>query len=201
MAFVARHGLTARQYQDAFNQYVDQGYRLVHVSGYGEGDRTRYAAIWEKRQGPAWVARHGMTARQYQDAFNQYVDQGYRLVHVDGYGQGDRTRYAAIWEKRSGPAWVARHGLTARQYQDAFNEYVDQGYRLVHVSGYGEGDRTRYAAIWEKRSGPAWVARHGLTARQYQDAFNEYVDQGYRLVHVEGYGEGDRTRYAAIWEK
>ncbi|MGW1681430.1 hypothetical protein, partial [Saccharopolyspora sp. NPDC002376] len=47
-----------------------------------------------------------------------------------------------------------------------------QGFRLVDVSGYGNS-RDRYAAIWEQRSGPAWQARHGLTADQYQQTFNE----------------------------
>jgi hypothetical protein len=44
--------------------------------------------------------------------------------------------YAAIWEQRQGPAWVARHGLTSAQYQQAFEDLVGQGFRLVQVSGY-----------------------------------------------------------------
>ena len=34
--------------------------------------------------------------------------------------------------------WVARHGLTSEQYQEAFNDYVgNHGMQLIDVSGYG----------------------------------------------------------------
>ncbi len=199
--WVARHGMTSSQYQARFDQYVADGYRLVDVSGYSVGNQARYAAIWEKRSGPAWVARHGMTPSQYQSRFDQYVTDGYRLVDVSGYQVGNQTRYAAIWEKRSGPAWVTHHGMTSSQYQSKFEQYVADGYRPVHVSGYRVGNQARYAAIWEKRSGPAWVARHGMTSSQYQTKFDELTANGYRLVKVSGYKVGDRNRYAAIWER
>ncbi len=44
--------------------------------------------------------------------------------------------YASIFEKSSGPDWVARHGQTSEQYQNTFNDLVSKGYRLVNVSGY-----------------------------------------------------------------
>ncbi len=72
------------------------------------------------------------------------------------------ARYAAIWEKKSGPAWVARHRMTFAKFQEKFNELGEKGYRLVHVSGYGVGSTDYYAAIWEKKSGPAWVARRAI---------------------------------------
>jgi Bacterial tandem repeat domain 1 len=55
---------------------------------------------------------------------------------VSGYGVNGKDYYAAIWDKSSSPAWVARHGMTSAQYQAEFDKYVGQGYRLVQVSGY-----------------------------------------------------------------
>jgi hypothetical protein len=200
-AWVARHGLTSAQYQAAFDQFVGQGYRLVDVSGYEVNGQDRYAAIWVKSSGTPWVARHGLTSTQYQAAFDQFVGQGYRLVKVSGYSVNGDDRYAAIWDKSGGSAWVARHGLTSAQYQAAFDQYVAQGYRLVDVSGYSVNGQDYYAAIWDKSAGSAWVARHGLTSAQYQAAFDQYVGQGYRLVHVSGYSVNGQDRYAAIWDK
>ncbi|AFY91960.1 hypothetical protein [Chamaesiphon minutus] len=114
---------------------------------------------------------------------------------------GSPDRYAAIWNKSSSTAWVARHGLTSAQYQAEFDKYVAQGYRLVQVSGYGVNGQDRYAAIWDKSPSTAWVARHGLTSAQYQAEFDKYVAQGYRLVQVSGYGVNGQDRYAAIWDK
>lgn len=54
-----------------------------------------------------WVARHGMTGAEYQRQFDQWVGQGYRLTDVSGYNVNGTVRYAAIWEKSTGPAWVA----------------------------------------------------------------------------------------------
>jgi CubicO group peptidase (beta-lactamase class C family) len=199
--WVARHGMTSAQYQSEFNNYVGQGYRLTHVSGYDVAGTSRFAAIWEKSSGPAWVARHGLTSAQYQAEFSNWVGQGYRLVLVDGYESAGSARYAAIWQLTSGPAWVARHGMSSGQYQSEFNHWTGLGYRLTWVEGYGIGADDYYAAIWEKTTGPAWVARHGLTSAQYQAEFNNWVGQGYRLTHVSGYDVSGTDYYAAIWEK
>ena len=91
-----------------------------------------------------------MTSAQYQQTFNQLVALGYRLRHVSGYVIGNADFYATIWDKSSGPAWEAHHGMTPDQFQQTFNELVwGKGYRLVEVSGYQLGSQTLYAAIWE----------------------------------------------------
>jgi hypothetical protein len=48
----------------------------------------------------------------------------------------DGSRYAAIWEKTSGPDFVARHGMTSDAYQQEFDKWVKQGFRLTLVNGY-----------------------------------------------------------------
>lgn len=196
----ARHGLSSSEFQAAFDQLTSQGFRLVQVDGYEVGNQSRYAAIWEQTQGPVWIARHGMTSAEYQSEFNKYTGEGYRLVLVDGHTARGQDWYAAIWEKRRGAAWVARHGMTSDQYQSEFTKYTRKGYRLVHISGYG-GKNARYAAIWEQTRGPTWVARHGMTGAEYQSEFNKYLGQGYRLVFVDGYSVSGQDRYAAIWEQ
>jgi CubicO group peptidase (beta-lactamase class C family) len=199
--WVARHGLSGAEYQAEFNKWTGQGYRLEQVSGYGVGAQVFYAAIWEKKAGPDYVARHGLTGAEYQAEFNKWTGQGYRLTLVDGYGAGNQALYAAIWEKKSGPPQVARHGLTGAEYQTEFNKWSGQGYRLRLVEGYGVGNQVYYAAIWEKDNGPALVARHGLTSAEYQAEFNKWTSQGFRLTHISGYTAAGDDRYAAIWEK
>ena len=68
--------------------------------------------------------------------------------------------------------WQARHGLTPAQYQAAFTDLGNQGYRLKCVSGYMSGGE-RYAALWVKAPGPAWQARHGMSPADYQKAFDD----------------------------
>jgi hypothetical protein len=129
-------------------------------------------------QAQAWKARHGMSAAQYQTEFTTNSQNGYRLTCVNGYTHNGQERYAAIWEKITGPAMATHHGMSAAQYQTKFNEYSQQGYRLTSVSGYGVGAAAKFAAIWEKKTGGAWAAKHNLTAAQYQTEFNNYKNQG-----------------------
>ena len=146
---------------------------------------------------------HGLTAAQYQAAFNEFTGQGYLLSWVSGYFDGGQDRYAAIWRKEpNAPAWEARHGLTSTQYQTYFNDATSRGYKPVVICGYSDGAQDRYAAIFRKiPNAPAWQARHGQTPAQYQATFDQLVGQGYRLELVNGYSVGGQDRIAAIWTK
>jgi CubicO group peptidase (beta-lactamase class C family) len=199
--WTARHGLSPAEYQAAFNSLGAQGFRPLQVCGYESNGKEKYAALWIKSAAPPWTARHGLTAAEYQKAFDDNAKQGFRLVYVNGYEISGSPRFAAVWEKKTGPALVAQHGLTSAQYQASFTKLTGEGYRLLHVSGYPQGGTAHFAAIFEKSSGPARVARHDLTAADYQKAFDDFTGQGYRLKEVCGYHTGSADRYAAIWEK
>ena len=203
--FVARHRLISAEYQTLFNSLTSQSYRLLYVSGYLLNNVERFAAYFEKSAGSPQICRHGLTSAQYQQAFNNATAQGYRLVLVNGYtGLNNIDKYVAIWDKPTGAVapWVAKHGLTAAQYQIQFNNWTGQGYRLKHVSGYAISNTARYAAIFEKiLNAPAQIARHGLTSAQYQAEFNANTQQGYVLVLVCGYVVNNIDYYAAIFEK
>jgi CubicO group peptidase (beta-lactamase class C family) len=199
--WVARHNLTGSKYQSDFSTFSKQGYRLSHISGYEVSGQARYAAIWEKKSGPAYKTHHGMTAQVYQQKFTQYKNQGYRVTHISGYDVKGQDYYAAIWEKKSGPAYVARHRMNGAKYQQEFNTWKGKGYRLVHVTGYAINGKAHYAAIWEKTSGPAVATHHGMTSAAYQQKFNYYGSKGYRLTQLSAYAVKGKDYYAAIWEK
>jgi hypothetical protein len=132
---------------------VGEGYRLSEVNGYGANGQPHYAAIFEKSGGPASIARHGMSSSVYQAEFNDRVKEGYRLVEVSGYTINGEPHYAAIFDKSTGPAWIARHGMSSSQYQREFTKRVSEGYRLRQVCGYAVGGDAQYAAIFDKSTG------------------------------------------------
>ncbi len=201
--WVARHGLTSGQYQMAFDDYVgNHGMQLMNASGYGS-NTTLYAALWVKTASQStWQARHGLTATEYQSTFDQLTADGYHPVLVNGYATQGGPRFASIFHKSATGPWVARHNLSATQYQAAFNDFTSQGYTLDWVSGYFNGSQELYAAIWRKLlKAPAWEARHGLTSIQYQAFFDDIVGRGYKPVVVCGYNDGSTDRYAAIFHK
>jgi V8-like Glu-specific endopeptidase len=200
-AWVARHGLNGQQYQAVFDELVPQGFRPTIVSGAGVGNEVFYAAIFEQGAVPAWVARHGLNGQQYQAVFDELVPQGFRPRFVSGSAVGNQILYAAVFEQGTAPAWAARHGLNGEQYQAAFDEFVGQGFRPIWVNGTGVGNDIFYAAIFEKRDGPALVARHGLSSAQYQATFDDLLRQGFRPVVVSAAAASGQLFYAAIWEQ
>lgn len=200
-AWEARNGLSAQQYQQEFESLVARGFRPVVVRGYGVNGRPTYAALFEQREGPAFVARQGLTRAEYQRELDRWVQAGYRPVDVAGFTSGGIDRYAVIFEKVQGPEFRAFHGITAAAYQAEIDRAVRDGFGPVRVSGYNVNGQDLYAAIFEKRASPPFAARYGMSSAQYQQAFNELGQQGYRLVHLSSWKAGDSGRYAAIWEK
>jgi CubicO group peptidase (beta-lactamase class C family) len=196
----ARHGLTAAQYQDLVDEKSAQGWRPIDVSGYEEGGQVRYATIWERSDGPEWVARHGLDAQQHQAAFDQLLAQGFRLVRVNGYKAGDGAQFASIWHKTAGRAWLGRHNLTGEQFDADYDTLPDEGWRLVDISGYEDGGQIKFTAIWDKSAG-AWAVYSGMSSEGFQARFNELTGQGYRLARVSGYQSGGQATYAAIWDR
>ncbi|WP_374653700.1 papain-like cysteine protease family protein [Phenylobacterium sp.] len=199
--WVARHGLTSSDYQHAFDEFTAQGFRLRSISGYESGGQARYAAIWDKRKGGAWAARHGLSSADYQRTFDDLARQGYRPKFINGYAVSGQDRYAGYWEKADGPAWVARHGLTSSAYQQAFDQFVGQGYRPTWISVYAVAGQDRYAAIWEKSGGPAWVARHHQSEQAFRDTCEDLAAQGYDLICAGAAAVGGKDLYAGLWEK
>ncbi|KAF7122484.1 hypothetical protein CNMCM5793_000509 [Aspergillus hiratsukae] len=198
----AYYRLTSDAYQAKFNDLVGQGYRLNSVSGYERSGQPNFAVIFEKKSSVAWKSHHGMTSDAYQKKFNEYLSQGYRVVQVNGYTVGENAYYAAIWDKSPSAGWVTRHGMTVESMQKYFDEYLKQGYKLTHISGYELKGEERFAAIWEKKNDNiTWLSYANMTSAEYQSRFDKYVKDGYRLIDVDGYQVDDHVYYAAIWDK
>ena len=152
------------------------------------------------RLNPPWITRHNITSSQYQDAFDTYTEDGYRLTYVNCHNYNGSVRYNAIWEKIGGPSWYAFHGQTADEYQVKVDELKELGFHPVLVNPCNVNGQVYFASIFEQRN-VAWIARHGLTHAEYQTEFDEHGENGYFLQFVAGYQEGNQARYAAIWEK
>jgi hypothetical protein len=198
---VAQHGLSSSDFQTAFDDYASRGYRLRSLSGYESGGQDRYAAVWDKRDGGDWIARHDLSSSDYQEAFEEFTRLGYRPRVVSGYTVRGQDRYAAYWEKADGPPWAACHGLSDKSYKRAFDDYVARGYRPTWISLYAVGGQDRYAGIWEQSEGPAWVARHHQAEPDFREACRDLSAQGYDLICAGAAAVAGRDLYAGLWQK
>ena len=197
MQFQAYHGVTAAQHQTNFNKFVAEGYRMISLSVYGDPGDARYAAVWVKRAGPAWVAVHGINAAAYQTWFNTQTAAGYVPVIISATGDVNHAIFAAVFEKGITGNWSARHGMTAGPAThvgtfDAENKSAASSGLMLHsVTIYGTATDRRYAAIWQ--ANPTYVKCHvhdADTAASYQTVFNAetqlagYQLAGYRPAYV-----------------
>jgi hypothetical protein len=103
--------MNREQYQQTFDQMTARGFALVQVCGYRVNVEVLFAAIWEKQDGVAWQARHGLTSSAYQAMFDQQASAGMKLTWVSGYSDTGIARYAGIWRNDSSGRWQARHGM------------------------------------------------------------------------------------------
>ncbi len=199
--WVARHGLTAAQYQDEFDLRVPQGYRPLQVESYTDGAAIRYAVIFVKQAGPLWTAYHGRTDAQHQDLFNDLNEAGFRIVNSSVVFIGGQRSHTAFYEKKFVGSYEARAVLTPAEYQAKFNENKAAGRQLVYLNAYNQPNGVRFTAIWNSAVAGAYVARHGLNGKEYQDEWELRLGQGYLTRLVTGYDAGASANYAALWRK
>jgi murein DD-endopeptidase MepM/ murein hydrolase activator NlpD len=201
-AWVARADLTASAYQSEFNLRTGQGYRLSFVDSYTNGSTVLYAAIFTKEPGGQWVAYHGLSASAHQAKFNTLTAQGYVPVNISGVSINGVKTFTGLYEKKSVGGFVALDSMTPSQYQTQYDANKAAGRELVYLNAYTHNGSPRIIAIWYQNSGfTSIVARHGLTAAQYQTEFDKQLAAGYLTQAVTGYLENGVTKFAAFWGK
>ena len=202
-AYFTRYEMTGQQYQTEANERRANGYRLKYVDGYTRSGRARFAAIWEKVQGPGYIARHGLTRSEFNQQIREKIRGGeYQAILVDGYEDNGKDRYAIIWEKRRVPTQAIGFMMTSDKYQEEYNRLKNKGYSISYVSGYNINGKVYYAAIWDKvNSGDRRkFARHGMTYQAFRSEIGRQ-DRQMRLNHISAYTYNGTPYYAAIWEE
>jgi hypothetical protein len=93
-AFHAYHGVTTAEHQAHIDRYSLQGYRMISLSVYGDPDRPLYAAVWVRRDGPAWQTIHDVDATGYQSFFDEWTARGYVPVLISATGPSNNAVFA-----------------------------------------------------------------------------------------------------------
>lgn len=198
--FLARSGLSASRYRTALDDALNEGFRPVAISvaDMGEG---QFAAIFEKNDGRAWLARHGMTLEGFQAALAEQTKAGRRLADVDCYVSDGQISYAALFEAASGPAWEAWVNMTSSAWLEKLNDAIAKGLRPTRLNVCSTREGPRFAGIFERANGRIWRARHNMSEAAYKAEFDANSAKGLTLTDLSAYQSGSETLYAAIWTK
>ena len=210
-AWVAVHGIDAAAYQTFFNTWTPKGFVPVLVSATGPFANAVFAAVFEQGiQGP-WQARHGVPAGPVNQggSFNYwnsaFAAQSLYIRSFAIYGTSNARYYIAVWHSNPGYVkWHVHPADPAANYQTTFNAetqlpgYALHGYRPAYVAL--SADQTYCSVFKDDVVGP-WVARHGMTAADYQTEFNQQKAAGNYPICVQGGGTTANAVYAAIFAK
>jgi polyglycine hydrolase-like protein len=202
-AVTAYHGVSGATHQQRFDSLIQQGYRMISVSVYGDRFNPLYAAVWVQRGGPAWAALHGLNAAGYQARFNELAAAGYVAIRVSATGSRVDPVFAAVFEKRPPGTWQARHGLTdgpsttPGTLANLMSWARTNNCIPTSLAIYGgPGDRA-YAATCVPNPGQVTWRAHAMgSSDDYQNWFNSYTGKGMRPTTVDA---SDDLQYAAIF--
>lgn len=201
--WVAVHGINAAQYQSWFNTWAAQGYASQLVSATGSGSNAVFAAVMIQGVTGGWIARHNLSAADFASQNAAAQSANMIPVCVSIYGDPGSPTYAGIWRANPGfTKWLVNPADPAPSYQTTFNTdtqlpgYTLNGWRPAYVAV--SSDQT-YCSVFKDDIVGYWVARHGMTASQYQAEFNAQVAAGRYPIFVQGGGSGNSIVYTAVF--
>jgi CubicO group peptidase (beta-lactamase class C family) len=191
LGWEAHHDQTLQDYQKNADNLATKGFRPISLSGYSSAGSPRVADVWVQDRGKIlWEAHPHLTAQGFQDAVDRLSKKRLRPDMVTGYMDGTGShRFAALFIEAGKTGWLARHDMTAEQYQKLIDEVSPRQFRPTSVTAYPTPAGLRFAAVFVKNA-QGWVAKHDLSSAEYQAEFDRNSKKGYRPVSIAGYTIG-----------
>jgi CubicO group peptidase (beta-lactamase class C family) len=197
--------MTASEFQQRFNEQAAQGYGPVILTATGPASNPRFAAVFEPMS-TIPLTRHVLHAGAKDDPNSiqgmnvKAKNDGLMLRWLSSYGDSSDPRFAAIWVPNPKRVVWNSDGLleSSQDYQARFTAQVSGWCRPAYVTLNAEH---RYSSVFVHDDIGPWVARHGMTADEYQAEFDKLTAKGYFPACVQGGGNGSQTRYAAVFAK
>ncbi|CAH0046842.1 unnamed protein product [Clonostachys solani] len=107
------HSVNGAQHTARASQLTQQGYRIISLSAYGEPENAQFAAVWVRRDGPAFEMAQGLDAKSFENWWTAWQAKGYVATHVSATGPAERATFAGVMEQISGaPFWALTCDLT-----------------------------------------------------------------------------------------
>ena len=197
-----RHGLTAAQYQQAFDEQVLRGRRqLLLVDSYLDGGQVRYAFVMAAGEGKDLPAYHGADAARHKQLFDTYTSRGHVPTSVNVVSVNGERYFSTSWERGRPTGLMVRSTVDGREYQQLAKDMAGRRMALTYLNTYVHQGEVQYSAVFVGGTGRDQEWRHGMTSDGYQDAFDTLTGKGLGLRLVTGAGTGSAHVFAAVWER
>jgi CubicO group peptidase (beta-lactamase class C family) len=198
--WTALHGLTSSDYSNQVTALTGQGYRTLCVDAYGDYPNERYLAVWVKdaQVGAGWSQVFNLSDADYNTAWNNYANAGYRPIWISVLGTNSSPRFSSAWVKDGNGFWTYWDMDAAGLAQNTTN-LLAQGGRPISISGYGPLGSTLFAAHWIYAEQPVWAWNSELPAAAFQAAAATLSSNNYRPIFITEYSTASAPRYASAW--
>jgi hypothetical protein len=187
--------LASADYQRRFDQYFAQNMRPARVTVAETGAGARYTGIWRAIEA-AFHANHRMTVADFDAEWHAKRQAGWLHTDLYIYRDGGQLLASATWVQKQWDDYATYYGMSADEYVQRRHDFGQRGLAVTSFCAYVDGGQWRYCAIWEKVPG-SWPHWFNMSSDDYQQKYNLYASQGYRLHQIQAYN----NLYPAIWTK
>ncbi|MCX7566519.1 serine hydrolase [Sulfitobacter sp. F26169L] len=161
----------------------DTNSRVLDIETYVVGGQRRFAAIFKSNTGAdavdwRWgfdMSRDGLIA--------VYDRHNMRVVDIERYREGGRTRYAAVMVDNTGARESAWNWFRDQTLAGVVNNMRTTGMRVLEIERHGTGENTRYTTVLVPFS-PGQLAWHyyGITGDEVK---HMALRHGSRVIDLE----------------
>jgi CubicO group peptidase (beta-lactamase class C family) len=193
-------GLTMSQYLSMLASNAGQGYRPISLDANGPTNSPNIAAVWVNDGFTNWTTVTGVTSSDYSNQVTTLTGQGYRALCVDAYGSYPNERYVAVWVKdvQVAAGWAQVFNLSEADYNTAWHDYADSGYRPIWISVLASNSAPRFSGVWVKDIYGFWTYWNMSAANLGANVTN-ILAQGGRPICLTGYSTSGSTLLGGHW--
>ena len=143
------HGLTPEGFREKVALYRNSGFAPVNVSASSIGNNRHYTVSFKKESGSSWDVRGFVKFDELEELVENMEARGMIPTYISAY-EFNKNNYCSVIFKRSNKRYAYIFGRGPINYQKDFTKMKNNGYELHAISGYAEGKKHRFAAIWLK---------------------------------------------------
>lgn len=196
---MVRHHVPRTCFHELVDELVAGGYLPSAINGYDVGGQTYFNIVARPNTGVPVTFFPSLGRAKLQSVFDKQTSAGYRLAHVDSYLRFGEPRYAAVFRREAGPPFLVYADMSKALFSERGGRLHSVGYRPKVLSVIEDQGEPRFTALYEHKDVGAFVVRAGLDEGALGDAIATYRAKGLEPVHLDGYNEAGKTRFATIW--
>jgi hypothetical protein len=196
----------SRQSQSSLQTNLDKakadGFAPVFVESYLDRGEVRYAAVYVKGKSGKWLLRSDLTAAQHDQVLKDAKKDGLQPVNVSVISKGGDRRYTALYRSDTLGAWTLKSQVKESEYQALVNAELAKGQLPIYLCGYMHEGVPYYSVIFSSKYGKNVMARHNMSASDYQKEYNKaWKDKLVTRTVTAFDGAKSQHRYGAAWVK